>query len=170
MIVRQIGCVLLLSACVSAAFVRLKFEKNHLLSVSSIADMLELMHGELLARSAPLPELTDYLSEKTSGQAFVFLINLKAGFKRLGKEDFSVLWDGAVNNADYLNVYERQELSRLGKILGRCDLETQAAAIKRTEEIYRREIESTRKELPQKRKLIMGVYGCFGIILLIVLL
>lgn len=167
---KEAGCILLLASCILAAHARIKDEKDYLDSLASFLDMLELMSGELTARCPSLPELTSYLCKRCNGQAKNFLEHLEAKFKYLGREEFSELWEKATDKAEQLDTHEKMELGRLGKILGRCEVEVQALAIKRTEELFRKELARRRENFPQKRKLDFGLFGGAGIILLIVLI
>lgn len=65
---------------------------------------------------------------------------------------------------------ERDELSRLGFVLGQSDLETQIMAINNCEDKINLALLSLRKELPQMKKLALGLaatIGAFTVILLI---
>ena len=133
-------------------------KKRHMHLLRDLLESLELLQGELELRSAPIPELLHSLSEKASDDAGLFLGQVCEGFSRLGEDSFARIWsEAAASSLTLLLPGERDELVRLGAVLGSLDLEAQLRSLRFSSGFLRARLEEERKTYPVKRRLTLGL-------------
>ena len=167
---RALGCAMIAAACLLYCLEYARAQSARLRELSSVAAMLMLMESELAARLTPLPELVSLLEPVASEPAKAFLALLTESLDRLGEESFGSIWSDCVRRAfRELKEDERAELERLGASLGRYDIGSQLHAVRQCAEALSRSEERCRSELPDRRKLHMGL-ACTGAALLVIVL
>ncbi len=145
-------------------------KKDRISELESFADMLGLMRGELTCRFSPLTELAAKLSENSVGKAASFLKVLTLNLEMLGERVFYDIWCESLNVCvSELDKSEAEAVKALGNILGRFDVETQAVAIDEVTAILKKSISEEKSQLPQLKRLSLGVSASAGAILAILL-
>ncbi len=141
-----------------------------LTQMEELADMLELLRGELSLRAAALPELAEQLRMECRGRGAAFLEALCDKMDLLGETPFSQIWRRTcLDCCGTLAAQDREELAGLGLYLGRLELERQLQALDRCVEHFRQRIEEERRELPALTRLMLGLSAAAGALLLILL-
>lgn len=167
---RIAGAALILAAFVAAGLGAVGGKKRRIGVLRSLTGALERMEGELDTRVTPLPELCRLLSAD-GGQAGAFFAAVAASLDRLDRLTFSQLWREAGEAClGALEPEEREELDRLGQILGRYALPEQTAAIRACRAALRGRLEAAERAYPEQRRLSLGLGASAGLLLIIVLL
>lgn len=165
------GAALILTACLGAGLLRTASVRRRMETLRGLCGALELAEGELETRLTPLPELVRLLAGRSSGQTGDFFRLLDASFGFLGAEDFAALWSRAAATAlTALSSADREELVRLGQVLGRFELDRQLAALEACVRALRGELEAARVRYPGDRRLSLGLGAAAGALLIVVLM
>ena len=151
------GFVMILTAALLFTLQRLEAERKKADTLRELSALLEQMEALLESEAPPMPELIGRLRLRARGGAEAFLSVLSLSLDRLGERSFSELWREALSACPALPEQARWELERLGAVLGRCTLETQAEALKTARRSLRSLAEQTHRELPEKRRLLLGL-------------
>lgn len=168
---RWLGAILIVLAGLCSGAIYSGEKKQRLRGLEDICTALELMSGELQTRLSSLPELCNELKDRSEGAVQIFFNNLSKSFNRLGETEFSSLWDeNARENLKILNDEELRQVSSLGKVLGRCEVERQLEALTSVISYMRTSLENARKTYPQEKKLGLGVGTAAALLLALVLL
>lgn len=168
---RITGAVLIFAACFYAGFIKTRALSMRESNLSMLMNCLLHIRNAIACRNDALPELFSRLSNQFDGQAGQFFKVLYSSTNRIGETSFANIWTDAIKSI-FTELYdiEYSELSKLGQIIGRCDSESQIRAIMTSEVFFNSVLEELRRELPQKRKLALGLSataGAFTVILLI---
>lgn len=168
---KYIGAVLIFSALIGGAVIYLISQRRRVQTLSGLCAALDMAAGELSARAAPLPLLFELLGQRCEGAAAEFFHTLSGSMDRLGDEELFSLWQGAAEkNLACLNTAEREEIARLGGVLGRYEMEAQLSALHSCEAVLRASLEQARADYPNRRRLGIGMTAAAGALLVIVLL
>lgn len=126
-----------------------------------LLECLELLQGELELRAAPIPELLQALAEKSSGETACFLRRVCGSMERLGEERFSGIWSKEAEAClTSIGQEEKDELVRLGGVLGSLDLEAQLRALRFCSGFLREKLEEQIRAYPVRRRLTLGLSAC----------
>lgn len=168
---KMLGAALIVAALLAGALSYLKQRRERMKLLEELSAALNTAAGELSLRSLPLPRLFECLSGRTQGAAAEFFSSLCGGMDRLGEEEFSTLWDRAADEKlPGLSTAEREELKRLGAVLGRYELERQLEALRLCADSLDAALGRARQDYPNLRRLSLGLSACAGFLLIILLL
>lgn len=165
------GAALIIAALSLGALSYLKQHRERMRLLEQLSAALDMAVGELSLRALPLPRLFELLSGRTQGAAAEFFSALCEGMDRLGDENFSTLWDeAATGKLPGLMPEEREELMRLGAVLGRYELERQLEALHACSAVLGDALCRTRRDYPERRRLALGMSACAGALMIILLI
>lgn len=165
-----LGAVMALAASGMIGFMRIAAGRSRKDTLEAFTGALVLMKGELSARLTPLPELTEYLAMNSCAGAGRFFRVLSERIVQLGRRELAELWtETARDTLTMLSADELDEIMRLGRVLGRCELDMQLAAIDRCTAHLDRALTHVRAEYPQLCRLSIGLPAAAGLMLVIVL-
>lgn len=165
------GAALIIAALVLGALSYLKQRRERMRLLEQLSAALNMAAGELSLRALPLPRLFELLSGRAQGAAAEFFAALCDGMDRLGEENFSTLWDKAAREKlPELMPEEREELKRLGAVLGRYELERQLEALRACAAVFDGALCRARRDYPDRRRLTLGLSACAGVLLIILLI
>ena len=167
----MIAAILFFVAFVYAGIIRLRDLGQRERCLRSVTECLLHIRNSIDRTNAALPELFSLLSQQCTGQAGAFFEMLKNETARIGEKSFTEIWCGVIPTAfPELLETEYDALSRLGCILGSCDCQTQVREINNCEAVFNSALGIFRQDLPQRKKLTLGLAataGAFAAILLI---
>jgi len=169
--IKFFGITFILLGAVFTAIAGLREKRRRISCISSLCASLELMLGELKLHLTPIPQLTQWLAERSSSEAKEFFRKLSLALDSLGEEDFSTLWRKVSGTS--LCLLEKKEFelfAQLGDVLGRYTLEEQCAAINHCLISFRRYAEKAQNEYPAAKKLSLGLSASAAVLLIIILL
>ena len=165
------GATFIFAACFYIGFIKARAFKMREINMSAVTECLFHIRSSIAFSNDALPELLSKLSAQFDGQAGAFFSSLCLQMDRIGETSFANIWTEVIKSCfSELGASEFTELSKLGQTIGRCDAATQIKAISDCEAYFSRGLEQIRCELPQKRKLALGLSataGAFAVILLI---
>ncbi len=168
---RWIGAVLIIFAGIFSGIIYFVEKKRRLNALEDVCAAFEIMGGDLQTKLSSLPELCDALKERANGAAQMFFENLSTSFTQLGEKEFSELWDESIGTSfTMLQNEELRQISALGKVLGRCEVERQLEALNSLNSYLRTGLENARNTYPQERKLGLGVGAAAAMLLALGLL
>ena len=166
-----IGAIFIFAACLYTGYIRARAFSMREKNLSVLSECLFHIRHSIANRNDALPDLFSRLSVQLDGQIGEFFSKLYFCMDRIGETSFANIWMQAIKSSfTELNSSEFAELSKLGQTVGRCDAQTQIKAIMDSEAFLNKALEQIRCELPQKRKLALGLSataGAFAVILLI---
>lgn len=168
---RIVGAVLAFAACIYAGFIRLCSLKERETCLDAAAESLMHIRNSMDRTNAALPEIFSALSRHCSGQAGRFFALLAEQADCIGERRMQEIWVETVRHVfTELDDRESNELIKLGYILGGSDCQTQLREIESCEKSLEAALNALRHELPEKKKLALGLSataGAFTVILLI---
>lgn len=168
---KLVGALLILYASLSLGLRICAEQKKVLALLRELLSMLEQLQGELELRSAPLPDLFASVGKCVQGEAGAFLRGVAEHMDQLGEESFCEIWSGEVRRfLRSLPAAEREELLRLGLVLGRMDLEAELRALARCRSSLDRSLLGLRQQLPAKRRLALGLSAAAGLLTVILMI
>ena len=152
------GFILLQLAALLFALKRIALKKRETESLASLCAMLDQLDGLLGSEALPMPELIAELIRRSDREAAAFLESLAASMGGLGQTSFCALWKQAANTAlSRMDSNALQMFEELGAILGRFELETQLRAVGACRTALGSRLEELRQELPQIKRLTLGL-------------
>ena len=167
---KLIGFILIVFSSVVCGFNYTETKKNRLEELASFSFMLELMVAELNTSLPTLPELIKKLETKLDNKALCFVKVLSLNLAMLGEKDFNSIWCNSLSGCDAdLTEQEYDSIASLGSILGKYDVETQGKALNECLVQFRASEHKLKEELPQLKRLSLGVSMSAGAILAIML-
>ncbi|MBR3473928.1 MAG: stage III sporulation protein AB [Oscillospiraceae bacterium] len=136
-----------------------------------LMECLDLLRGELELRAAPIPDLLLSLSEKNGGEIACFLRRVCSGMERIGEVSFSLIWRQAGESClFYLQREEKEEIFRLGSVLGSLDLDAQLRALRYCCGFLQARLEEERRAYPVRRRLTLGLCACGAVLAIVMIL
>lgn len=170
MMLKLTGAGLIAAACVLASAIYIAGEKARIRELKEICELLRLMQGELETRLTPLPELIHELREKTEGSAKSFLAGLERELEKLGERDFDTIWaEAAETSFTQIEEGEREEVKKLGGVLGRYSLEIQLEQLKGSMDKLTERWRLSAEKAPERSRVGTGMICALGALLLIAL-
>ncbi len=168
---RWLGAFVIVLAGFYAGIIYIADKKRHLRELENLCTAFEMMGGELQTRLSSLPEVCETLKTRCDGSAKELFTHLSKSFDRLGETEFSLLWDENINSVlKMLDSEEIRQVSALGKVLGRCEMEQQLECLNGLVSFLRTNLDTARKLYPQERKLGLGVGTAAALLLVLGLL
>lgn len=123
---------------------------------------LEDMKGELAFRLPDMPQLLEGLARRAASPAAETFAGAGQELDRLGVEPFCELWRQAVEGCNaLLSREEREDLCRLGEVLGRYGWEDQRQAVEQVERRLAEREDRLRRQLRREGR----TYGTLGLAL-----
>lgn len=166
-----LGAIMIVTAGIYAGIIYISEKRQRLIELENICGALEMMGGELQTSLSSLPEVCNALKNRSEGAAKELFVNLGKSFDRLGETEFSKLWDENVKTVlKMLSSEEIRQVSALGKVLGRCEVEHQLESLDGVVLFLRTNLEAARNAYPQERKLGIGVGAAAALLLALGLL
>lgn len=166
-----IGAILSLTACFYAGVIKLRSLREREICLHAVTESLMHIRNAIARTNAALPEIFSDLSRQCTGHAGRFFAQLEKETGTIGERRFQEIWRQAVSIVfTELDKNECGELEKLGFSLGCSDGQTQVTEIQLCENIFLTALAEHRQELPQKKKLVLGLsvtVGAFTVILLI---
>ena len=168
---RMIGAILIISSTAAWGLSGIFRLRDHVRTLSSLQQSLELMQSEICENLTPLPELFEILAESAPSPASVFYKNLTVRIRDIGEKPFPQIWSDTVMETSQL-VLDAQEtltLSKLGYSIGKYDKDSQKAAMTHTYNSFGRFREKAEMEMQRdsKVKAFTGIAaGLFTVIIL----
>lgn len=167
---KLLGAVLIIAALSLGAINYLKQRRERMKLLEQLSAALNTAAGELSLRALPLPRLFELLASRTQGAAETFFSALCDDMDRLGDEDFFTLWERDTREMlPGLMPDELEELSRLGAVLGRYELERQLEGLRACAAAFDEALHRARQDYPDRRRLALGLSACAGLLLIIIL-
>ena len=167
---KLIGFILIVFSSMVFGLNYTEAKKNRLEELVSFSFMLELIVAELNTSLPTLPELIKKLEAKLDNKALSFVKVLSLNLAMLGEKDFNSIWCNSLSCCDMdLTEQEYDSISSLGSILGKYDVETQEKALNECLVQFRASEHKLKEELPQLKRLSLGVSMSAGAILAIML-
>lgn len=164
------GAGLIAAACVLASAIYITGEKARIRELREICELLRLMRGELETRLTPLPELIHVLTEKTEGSAKSFLALMEKELENLGEREFGTIWAQAAETSfAQIQQEEREEVKKLGGVLGRYSVEIQLEQLKGSMDKLTERWRITAEKAPERSRVGTGMICALGALLLIAL-
>lgn len=168
---RPVGALLLVLAFFLAAAGSLREKKERLRCLRDICLALQLLRGEMECRSAPFSETIEVLLPQLKGAGKSLFLFLSQSLSCLGEASFSELWEqAAAQSCQVLREEERQQLSRLGLVLGRYELEAQLRELAACHALLQSREREAAENYPVQRRLQLGLALSSGAVLAILLL
>ncbi len=168
---KLVGAVLIL---ISGAALGLQVAARRRARAETLRELcasLEQACAELEAANLPLPALLERLAKQSGEASAGFFRHLCAGLAPAGETSFQELWETAVHEElKQLRERERQDLLRLGTVLGRYDLDSQLEAIRLCRASLGAEWESIRMNDPAERRLLLGLTAAGAGLLVVILI
>ncbi len=166
---KGLGAVLLILGAFLLGTRLCRERKRHEALLGELVQALTSMKGELQLRSAPLSELLDRPGG-AKGEAAAFFAAVRAALPQLGEKSFAQLWQQELGCClPDLDREEKEELERLGQILGRMDLEAEVQALSACLTYLSERLAEERRKAPNDRRVSLGLCLCGGLLLVIVL-
>ncbi len=164
------GAALIAAACVLASAIYIAGEKARIRELREMCELLRLMQGELETRLTPLPELIHALTERTGGSAKRFLMTMERELEKLGERDFDEIWaEAAETSYTQIEEREREEVKKLGGVLGRYSVEIQLEQLQSCADKLTERWRLDAEKAPEKGRVGTGMICALGALLLIAL-
>ncbi len=154
-----------LLAVVCAIFVygsgRLRSLREELSCTESLMSGLIVVRSELAARLSPLAELMRKAADAVTGETAGFFGQTAERLSDLGETDFVDAWDELCQKAlPSLPQAIRTELEKLGRSLGRFDLDDQLSACDRLLTELDGFLKEDRRRYREQRRMTLTLCGC----------
>ena len=170
-LVKPFGALLILVGAFSMGMTLCRERQSRLRTLRELLSVLEQLQGELELRSPPLPELFAQLALSAQGETSGFLRSMAEDLDQLGERSFFELWRQRVLCClASLPPTARDELIRLGMVLGRLDLEAELRGLSACRAVLGRELEQLRSQAPARRRLILGLSAAAGLVAVILMI
>jgi stage III sporulation protein AB len=162
-IIKIIGCVLILT---SSAGMGLYFSgelKNRINDLKELKKIIFLLRGDIRYANTPLPEAVQALSVRHDGKYKKFLQKISERLYELGGVSFCTIWKEAVSKEldnTSLNKKDLAALGQFGENLGYLDKDMQINTI----DLYLEQIEEEIKDLSHNVKQKTYLYNSLGIL------
>lgn len=165
------GAFTVLLAAVSLGVYSLRERKRQRRCLRQLCAFLELLEAELGTNAKPLADVFWELGSRSEGDMLRFFRFLSEGFGYLDRISFFELWREAVCVClPRLTAGEREELFRLGGVLGKYELSRQCAALERSAAFFREELACRQERDRGEDKLVLALPTALGLLLVILLL
>lgn len=166
-----IGAGAIVCAIFLFTYIHIKGKKVEIETLEELSRGIELIKAELGTRLAPMPELLSTAGGRCRGMAGDFFKAVNNSLPLLNDSDFSKLWSAAADA--YLNGIsrrEREQVKKLGAVLGRYELIEQLTAAEGCLEELKTAERLLRNAYPENRKLLLGISAAGSGFLIILLL
>lgn len=168
---RMLGAVLILLSSFLFALQILREKKERIRALIELGHSLKLMRGELTLHASPLPDLLNTVARLSAGVSERLFREMAEALDRLGEESFAGLWrEKVLLCCRCLPSEAREELIRLGSILGRFSLEDQLQGLERCSQVFSCKTEELDRSLFSFRRMTCGLCFSGGAFLVIILL
>lgn len=144
-------------------------KKERICALREIIHALRQLHAELNARLSPLPEITGRLSKTKGKYAPVFFSEISAALIHLGEISFGEIWRNAADKSlGCIGTPEKEELKRLGNMLGTYELAEQLNAILLCCTFLEEKLSCFEKKLSEQERTYIGICSVLGVLVAVV--
>ncbi len=171
MIQRLTGACMIIAAFVYSGIYIINTKREKVRALRELCNALRQLHAELNTRLAPLPEITARLAKNTGKYAPVFFSDINACLIHLGEISFDEIWKNAADKTlDCIGAQEKDDIKRLGNILGTYELEEQLNAIILCCTALEKKLGCAEKELAEQERTCIGICSVLGVLVAVVLI
>ncbi len=163
LIIKVIGCILILTSSAGMGFYFSSELKNRIIDLKELKKIIFLLRGDIRYANTPLPEAVQALSLRHDGKYKTFLSNIAERLNELGGISFCTIWKEAVAkelNDTSLSKKDLAGLGQFGENLGYLDKDMQINTI----DLYISQIEEEIKDLSHNVKQKSYLYNSLGIL------
>ena len=139
-------------------------------TLAALADALERMEEELSFRLLPLPELLRTAGEGAAGEVGRFLLRCAEASRMPPDEPFRIRWERELLILGPIGEEGVRALRELGAVLGRCDAQGQADALRRARAALEREAQRQREDAQGSARVVQTLWTAGGALLALLLL
>lgn len=166
-----IGLIFMFMSCIYAALIKINGMKNYLLTMTVVSDCVVQIKNGLATKNDSLPDLFKRLSEECSGDARHFFSVIDGLMSEIGIRSLFEIWNEALKLCfPLLSEDDLHNITKLGQSLGKCDTASQIDDLSMCQSYFIEKIEKLRNELPEKRKLTLGLWASTGAMAVILLI
>lgn len=167
MSVRLIGAIMVIVGCSCVGFSMAIVHRKTESSLARLICAIEYMECELQYHLTPLPELCVMTSEHVSGEiSFVFreLANLMVSQQQ---QNAKACMDDALERVNAIPSLTRDNLLKLGQVMGRFDLQGQLSGLASIKELVRRDLDGLQIDKDARLRSYQTLGICAGVALVI---
>lgn len=169
MMQRIVGACMIMGAFFYSGINIVNIKKENIIALREMLRALRQLHAELNARLSPLPEITERLSETKGKYAPIFFSEISAELIHLGEISFEEIWRNAADKSlDCIGAPEKEELKRLGNMLGMYELEEQLNAILLCCTFLEEKLSCCEKKLAEQERTYIGICSALGVLVAVV--
>lgn len=168
---KLIGFLLIVLSSVGCGFCFNTAKAHRLNDLTSFSVLLEHMQAELMSRYSTLPFIVEKMQLILEGKALEFCQKLSLGLEQLGSESLEDIWCRCLHGTETnLNQIELSALASIPQVLGKYDVENQAATIATVNKLLISSIEKEQRQLPQYKKTALGISASIGAMFAVLLI
>lgn len=165
------GVLAVIAGSLSIGICKAREEKRQTLTLRELCSFLEIMKNEICAEKLTLIKFISQDSLNEFGLLSEFIASLRNSISELGERRFCSIWcDCVTEELKLLPEKSKCALLSLGNCLGKHDSEIQKLAIERCMQTIQDEYSEKEKALKNNEKMYIGLGGCAGIILALMLI
>ena len=162
---------MIIAAFVYSGIYIINTKREHVRALRELCGALRHLHAELNARLSPLPEIAARLAENAGKYSSAFFSEINICLIHLGEISFDEIWGKAADKTlDCIGTQEKDELKRLGNILGAYELEEQLNAIMLCCTTLEKKLGRAEKELAEQEQTCVWICSVLGVLVAVVLI
>lgn len=166
-----IGALFIVFAALAIGISKAMESRRQVKELYAAISMLETVKNEISSRRTPIFEIFAGLSSSNNRYIKSFSEAVIENSDRLSELGFYEIWCGCViSELSALTQNALEEMSRVGRNLGRYDAELQKSALDRCISSLSAEYANTKDALKSNEKMYIGLGGGAGLILALVLI
>ena len=168
---RIVGACVIMGSFLYIGINIVNIKKEKINALREMIRALRQLHAELNAKLLPMPEIADRLSKTKGKYAPVFFSQISDELIHLGEISFGEIWRNAADKSlDCIGNQEKDELKRLGNMLGAYELEEQLNAILLCCTFLEEKLDNYEKNLNEQGKTYIGICSALGVLVAVVLI
>lgn len=162
---------MIIAAFVYSGIYIINTERERVRALRELCNALRQLYAELNARLSPLPQITDRLIKNNGKYAPAFFSEINTGLIHLGEISFCEIWENAADKTlDCIGAQEKDELKRLGNILGAYKIEEELNAVTLCRTELEKKLDFAEKELAEQERTCIGICSVLGVLVAVVLI
>lgn len=166
----HLGAITVIISALFIGIYKAREEKRKALILRQLCSFLELMKNELCAEKKSISKF--FFDDVLDSFSFLteFIQSMRNNLSSLGIKRFCSIWSESINNS-FSNIPDKAQnaLLALGSSIGKYDSDIQKSAFERCESIIQSECVQAEKALRNNEKMYIGLGGCAGAILALML-